>query len=172
MNKREIERKFLIKFPTSWENLSELFEDLLDIKRIQQTYLKPKGDDPAARVRKTIEGLSNDLKTVYHYNQKKPIETAVEQELEKEITEKQYHQYLEEPYPGKGELEKTRYVFNYHDQTFELDIFKGKLKGLAILEIELKNKDDKVELPPFLKVEKEITGDKKYNNFELANKVK
>jgi CYTH domain-containing protein len=172
MNKPEIERKFLIKFPTSWENLSELFEDLVDIKRIEQTYLKPKGDEPAARVRKTIEGLSNDLTTVYHFNQKKPIETATHQELEKEITEKQYQQYLKDAYPGKGEVEKTRYVFKYHDQTFELDVFKGKLKGLAILELELDNKNDTVELPPFLKVEKEITQDKQYNNFELANKTK
>ena len=102
MNKKEIERKFLIKFPTSWENLSELFEDLVDIKRIEQTYLKPKGDEPAARVRKTIEGLSNDLKTIYHYNKKKPIETAVEQELEKEITRKTVSTIFKRCLSGEG----------------------------------------------------------------------
>jgi CYTH domain-containing protein len=170
--KKEIERRFLVKFPDSWEKLSELFEDLIDIKRINQTYLKPKGDEPAPRVRKTIEGLSDDTKVVYDFNQKTPLETGTHKELEREITEKEYNKYLDEPYPGKGSIEKTRFVFRYHDQTFELDVFKGKLKGLAILELELEDIDETVELPPFLEVIKEVTKDKSFNNFSLADKTK
>lgn len=170
--KIERERKFLVKFPKSWEDLSELFDDLVDIKRIHQTYLKPKGDDPSARVRKTIEGLTGDTKVVYHFNQKKPVETGAHEELEREITEKKYHEYLKDPYPGKGSVEKTRFVFKYNDQVFELDVFKGALKGLAILEIELDDLKTSIDLPPFLKVTKEVTKDKSYNNFELANKTK
>ena len=49
-------------------------------------------------------------------------------------------------------------------------MFKGHLKGLAILEIELDDKDDTVELPPFLPVIKEVTDDKKFTNFSLADK--
>ena len=170
--KMEIERKFLIKFPSSWEALSELFDDIVDVKRITQTYLKPKGDEPSSRVRKTIEGLTGDTKTIYHYNQKKPVETGTHEETEREINEKQYNKYMEDPYPGKGPVEKTRFVFKYNDQIFELDVFKGPLKGLAILEIELDNKDDTVELPPFLEVIKEVTEDKKFTNFALADKTK
>jgi CYTH domain-containing protein len=167
----ERERKFLVKFPKSWEALSEIFDDLVDIKRINQTYLKPKGDEPAARVRKTIEGLTGETKTIYHYNQKKPIETGAHQELEHEISEKKYNEYLKEPYPGKGEVEKTRFVFKYNDQVFELDVFKGPLQGLAILEIELKDKDAPIELPPFLEIIKEVTKEKQFNNFNLADKT-
>jgi len=166
----EIERKFLVKFPISWENLAELFDGLKDVKRISQTYLKPKGKDPSARVRKTIEGLTGDTETVYHFNQKEYIQPGVHEETEHEISKSQYEKYLKNSHPDKVTVEKTRFVFKYRDQTFELDVFKGPLKGLVILEIELKNKNDKVELPSFLKIVKEVTGDKKYNNFELANK--
>jgi CYTH domain-containing protein len=168
----EIERKFLIKFPSSWETLSELFDDIVDVKRIVQTYLKPKGDDPSARVRKTIEGLTGETKTVYHYNQKKPVETGTHEETEREISEKQYNQYMKDPYPGKGPVEKTRFVFKYNDQIFELDVFKGPLKGLAILEIELDKLETPIELPPFLEVIKEVTKEKGFNNFSLADKTK
>lgn len=166
----EIERKFLIKFPKSWEMLSELFDDLIDVKRISQTYLKAAPGEPSSRVRKTVEGLTGDTDTVYHYNQKKPVETGVHEEKEFEITKDKYESYLKLAHPDKSEVQKTRFVFKFNDQVFELDVFKGALKGLAILEIELKDKNDTVELPSFLEVIKEVTEDKKYNNFNLANK--
>src|SRR5581483_9744386 len=98
----EIEKKFLVNFPKSWSALAEIFDKLIDVKRITQTYLKPKGDEPSSRVRKTIEGLTGDTKTVYHYNQKKPVETGTHEETEHEISEKKYSEYLKDPYPGKG----------------------------------------------------------------------
>jgi CYTH domain-containing protein len=168
--KLEIERKFLVKFPTSWSDLAEIFDDLVDVKRISQTYLKPDGKEPSARVRKTVEGLTGDTETVYHYNQKKFVQEGVHEEEEYEISRKQYEKFLEQAHPTKVAVEKTRFVFSYNDQTFELDVFKGHLKGLAILEIELEDKDETVELPPFLKIVKEVTDDKRYNNFSLADK--
>jgi CYTH domain-containing protein len=170
-NELEIERKFLVRFPNSWEALSELLDGIIDVKRISQSYLVPEKGQQAARVRKTVEGLSGDTDTVYHYNKKKPTgDTGVHQELEHEISEKEYQKYLKQADTSKCELHKTRFVFDWHDQEFELDVFKGHLKGLAILELEMDDKDDTVELPPFLKVIKEVTKDKRYNNFSLADK--
>ena len=167
----EIERKFLVKLPQSWADFAELMDDVIDVKRIWQTYLTPKNGEPAARIRKTVEGFKNETKTVYHFNQKTPTkDTGVHQEKEHTITEKQYQDYLKQADPNKCEVSKTRFVFKYHDQIFELDLFRGHLKGLAILEIELNDKDDIVEIPEFLKVIKEITSEKKFNNFNLANK--
>lgn len=168
----ERERRFLIKFPSSWDSLAQMLDGLVDIERISQTYLKPKGDEPSPRVRKTIKGLSGETSVEYHFNQKRPVETGAHQETEHKITPKKYEEYLKNPYPGKGEVQKTRFVFEYHDQEFELDVFKGALKGLAILEIELDHKKDVVELPPFLEVIDEVTGEKKFNNFELADKTR
>lgn len=168
--KLEIERKFLVNFPNSWSDLAEMFDDLVDVKRISQTYLEPDGDEPAPRVRKTIEGLTGNKNIVYHFNQKRPVESGVRKEKEFEITKSQYEKYLKNPHPNLVPIEKTRFVFNYNEQVFELDVFKGPLKGLAILEIELKDKNQKVELPPFLKIIEEVTKDERFNNFNLASK--
>lgn len=168
--KLEIERKFLVKFPTSWEALSEMFDNLVDVRRISQTYLKPEPGEQAARVRKTIAGLTGDLETEYHFNQKKPVDTGVHEETERDISKSEYEKYLKTANPSKSPVEKTRFVFEFQDQTFELDVFKGALKGLAILEIELEDKNDTVELPDFLEIVKEVTNDKRYTNFALADK--
>lgn len=166
----EKERKFLVKFPSSWSALAELFDGIIDVKRITQTYLKPEPGEQAVRVRKTVQGLSGETETVYHYNQKKPVETGVHQETEREISQQKYEQYLKQANPEKCAVEKTRFVFKWHDQVFELDLFKGHLKGLAIMEIELDDIHDKVELPNFLPLIKEVTKDKRFNNFSLADK--
>ena len=169
--KLEIERKFIVKFPPSWSALAELFDGIIDVKRISQTYLVPEKGQQAARIRKTVEGLTGDTETVYHFNQKKPTgDTGVHEEKEYEISEKKYQESLKHGDPKKCAVDKTRFVFKWHDQVFELDLFKGHLKGLAILEIELKDKNDKIELPPFLKVIKEVTKDKRFTNYSLADK--
>lgn len=169
--KLEKEHKFLIKSPTSWADFAELLNNIIDIKRISQTYLKPEPGEQAARVRKTVEGLSGDTDTVYHYNKKKPTgDTGVHEETEREISQKEYESSLRNANPEKCTIEKTRFVFKYHDQVFELDLFKGHLKGLAILEIETNDMDAPVELPLFLQLIKEVTKEKKFNNFSLASK--
>ena len=169
--KLEIEKKYIVKFPKSWSDLASLFDRLVDVKRIEQVYLKQKeGDQQSARVRKTIEGLSGDTNIVYHFNIKKRIELMVNQEIEKEITKSKYEEYLKDKSPKNKILSKTRFVFKYQDQIFELDVFKGDLKGLAILEIELKDKKQEVTLPPFLKIEKDVSEIEKYNNFNLSLK--
>lgn len=168
--KLEIERKFLVKLPMEWSQLSEMFDDLVTIKRITQTYLIPKEGEQAARIRKTIEGLKDDLKTEYHFNQKKPVDAGVHEETEREISQADYNRYLKKSDPKKHSVEKTRFVIRYNDQDFELDVFKNDLAGLAILEIELEDKNDTVELPPFLKVVKEVTKDKRYTNYSLADR--
>lgn len=166
----EIERKYLVKFPTSWSDLAEIFDGLVDVKRISQTYLKPEGKEQSGRVRKTVEELTGDTNTIYHFNKKKFVEDGVNKEEEFEISDKEYKNYLKNPHPDKHEVSKTRFVFKFKNQIFELDVFKGALKGLAILEIELKDKNQKVTLPPFLSIIKEVTDESKFNNFNLANK--
>lgn len=168
--KLEQERKWLIEHPTSWILFSELLDNIVDVKRISQTYLKSKPNEQAGRVRKTISGLTGDTDIQYHFNQKKPVKTGVHEEKEHEISKAKYEQALKQGDPKKCEVQKTRFVFKWHDQVFELDLFKGHLKGLAILELEMSSINDKVELPSFLKVHKEITDDKRYSNYNLANK--
>ncbi len=168
MKKLEIEKKYLVKFP-SWEGVFEMLDSLQSIKRIEQVYLKPIKGDPAARIRKTVEGFKSK-KTYFDINQKKQIGTAVNKEKEEKISEKEYNKLLTHKDPNKKMVSKTRMVFKFKNQVFELDIFKDYLKGLLILEIELESEKQKVELPTFLKVVKEVTDEEKFNNFNLADK--
>ena len=60
-------------------------------------------------------------------------------------------------------IEKLRFTSG----RFEIDFFLGPLRGLEILEIELKHPDEKVELPRGLELQ-EVTHDPKYLNVHLA----
>ena len=169
--KNEIERKFLLEFPVSWSALAEMLDNVVNIQRISQSYLKKKNSEKqSARVRKSVEGLSGDKNIIYTYNRKEKIDTATRRELEKEISKKEYEKQLKESDPDRYEVSKIRFVFDYSDQCFELDIFRGHLKGLAILEIELDHKNDKVELPPYLNIIREVTDEKGFSNFSLSRK--
>jgi CYTH domain-containing protein len=169
--KLEIERKFVIKLPKSWSDLGKLFDHLIDVKRIVQFYLEPDKDGISPRVRKTVEGLAGDTETVYHYNKKyKTSDPSTNKEEEKEISKEEYNKLVKKCHPDKKSVEKIRFLFKHEDHVFELDVFKNDLAGLALLEVELENKKDKVKIPPYLKVVKEVTDDDRYNNYELANK--
>lgn len=171
MKKIEIEKKYLVKFQT-WEDLFQLLDSLTAIKRLEQVYLKAIKGDPAARIRKTVEGFKG-RKTYYDINQKKPVGTAANKEKEEKISEEDFNKFLKHKDPSKKIIKKDRLVFDYKDQCFELDVFKEHLRGLLILEIELKNKNQKVHLPPYLKIIREITEEEEFNNFNLSDlKVK
>lgn len=54
-----------------------------------------------------------------------------------------------------------------------LDVFSNPswtIKKLCLLEIELLDENDRVELPPFLNVVKEVTVDPEYSNSAIAKK--
>ncbi len=141
-----------------------MLDNKIAIKQIVQTYLVKENEHKGSRVRKTFcDGL-----TSFHFNEKKLISLGTNEEIESEISFVQYEEYLKNKDPNKRTIEKTRFVFNYKNQIFELDVFKGPLKGLVVLEIELKNINESVHLPPYLKILKEVTNDKKYSNSKLA----
>ena len=51
---------------------------------------------------------------------------------------------------------------------FEVDVFSGKLQGLIIAEVELSAAGDQLDLPTW--IGKEVTGDPRYYNSNLAKK--
>lgn len=62
---------------------------------------------------------------------------------------------------------KDRYCLTYENQYFELDMYQG-CNDQAILEIELTDKSDSVNLPPWITVVKEVTDDIHYKNHQIA----
>jgi adenylate cyclase len=67
-----------------------------------------------------------------------------------------------------SELRKRRYCIEVAGKVWEVDEFLGENKGLLLAEIELDSEDEKFILPPW--VTKEVTGDDRYYNSNLAVK--
>lgn len=64
-------------------------------------------------------------------------------------------------------IEKTRYIIDFQNKTFEVDVFEGKNAGLTIIEVELNDENDEVVLPDW--VGEEVTGNQKYYNSYISN---
>lgn len=60
-------------------------------------------------------------------------------------------------------IEKTRYIAG----RWEVDVFKGRLKGLVLAEIELSDPDERFDLPEF--IVREVTDDPRYYNSNLGS---
>lgn len=154
----EEERKYVV------EIIGDLPEDCIE-SEITQTYLQgyPGAEE---RLRKRTWGR----KQVYVHTTKK--QTAANEEL---VTERQINQHLYELMlpladPQRNAIHKMRHSFIWKGQYFEIDVYKEELDGLIILETKGIAKEESLRLPPFLKILKEVTGNKDYYNFNLAKK--
>lgn len=63
-------------------------------------------------------------------------------------------------------IEKFRTKIFVDELVWEVDEFLGENKGLIITEVELKNENQKIQLPDW--VGEEVTGDHRYNNSSLV----
>ena len=69
--------------------------------------------------------------------------------------------------PDLRQIRKTRYCLSENGYYYEIDIFPF-FKDKAIMEIELKDEQEKFTFPKFIKVIKEVTDDINYKNHSLA----
>lgn len=159
----EIEKKFLIKMPDlEWIKANTKVE----VAEISQTYLGMKDNGFGDRVRMmTIDG-----NTKYYHTSKKSVSNMSRIEIESEITKEEYDKYLAKPHRGNTLL-KTRYIIHMNDLKYEIDIYPF-WKETAILEIELSSEKQKYEIPEFIEVLGDVTGNKDYSNNSLSNKYK
>ena len=156
----EIERKFLIAMPSD-EVLA-----CADRSEITQTYLKNEEPGHSERVRKRVRKGS----TVYTHTFKKRISSRKRIEIENEISEEKYKTLLERKDEKRNVIEKVRCCIPYEGHVLEIDIFPF-WKDRAFLEIELADEMEAFAFPPFLKVLKEVTDDKRYTNASLALQI-
>ena len=63
-------------------------------------------------------------------------------------------------------IQKKRYYINLESHTWEIDVFEGLNRGLIIAEIELDDENEDFKRPRW--IEKEISKDDKYLNFNLS----
>lgn len=84
-------------------------------------------------------------------------------EFEKEITFDEALSLFRLCEPGV--IDKTRYLVDYGNHTFEVDEFYGENEGLVMAEVELSSPDEPYEKPDF--IGKEVTGDHRFYNSHL-----
>lgn len=155
----EIERKFLIEMP----ELDALkVQGAAELKMVQ-TYLQcPKGT--TARVRKVeADGI---VKYIYTSKQRITAITCIEDE--KDVTQEEYLKLLEKEDKNRKPIIKTRYKLPFENHVLEIDIYPF-WQDKAVMEVELEGEDEKFNIPPSIKIIKEVTDDVRYKNFALAS---
>ena len=162
MPQLEIEKRYLI----SSDNIEKILRnDFIDFKSetLEQFYL-------IATIEKTLRYRKEGDR--YIKNSKKG-NGLVREELEEEVSKSEYKRAKKERIGGI--IKKTRYSFTIDQYHFELDIFKGKLKGLRILEVEFKDIEEanNFKMPAILQplIIKEITNETIYSNGALSRSM-
>lgn len=158
LNDVECERKFLVAYP----DMAALAKYHPYRSHIEQVYLV--NETATHRLRKrTAGGFTAFIETI-----KIRITGARCKEIERTISEEEYEELLALADPEKHPIVKDRYCFVYENQYFELDVF-AFWKDKAVVELELKNEEQPVTLPPELTLIAEVTDDASYKNNHLAS---
>ena len=131
---------------------------------ITQTYLV---SDPDTEVRLRKREWANG-NVVNVHTSKKSLGANQQVETERQVSNALYESMLLQADPYRQTIRKHRKSFIWMGQYFELDTYERQLEGLVILETKGITDKENVKFPPFLEVVKDITGDKKYYNYNLA----
>ena len=156
----EIERRFLIEMPDI--NALRQMPDYR-VKHIEQTYLLKTDDFIGGRIRKITENGSS----IYIYTYKERISDMTRREFEREISLEEYSRLLDCKIPDTITIIKDRHIFTYANLTYELDV-DAFWKDKASLEAEVDSEEVDIPIPPCVKLIKEVTADRRYNNSRLA----
>ncbi len=155
----EIERKFLIEYPDT----NKLLSFPCCKVKVEQTYLF----DANGRYRLRKRGENGSF--IYIKTVKRKISETVREEIEQRLSESEYNELMKS---GNkiGSIKKDRYCLMYGGVYYEIDVFPF-WKNQAYLEIELHSEEERIELPEFIKVIREVTYDPGYKNYALCMKI-
>lgn len=155
----EIERKFVIKKPDI-----KLISSLggFTESHITQTYLE---SEPQVTLRVRRREYRDEV--VYTETAKRRVDYISAEETEREITRSEYEEAVLNIKVGTKPVIKTRYTFSYGHRVYEIDVYPQWTES-CIMEAELQSRDEPLEIPPFIEVIKEVTGDKSYSNASMS----
>lgn len=146
---KEIERKFLVN-----KSVLDVLK-YLEPKAIRQGYImdengktvrvRTKGTKAFLTIKGKTEGISRD---------------EFEYEIPFEDAEHLLNNFCQH------ELTKERFEFTHSEKKWEIDIFRGKLDGLIVAEIELSEENEAFSLPEWVLTE--VSDDVRYYNSNLV----
>jgi adenylate cyclase len=145
----EIERKFLVR-GDAWRNLAT------ERHHIRQAYLASQGK---ASIRVRIRDKDGATMTI---KSRTPKRRRLELEYPIPVLEAEALIALRQG----SVIEKDRYIVPHLANRWEVDVFAGENAGLVIAEVELRDENESVVLPPWTGLE--VTGRAPYYNSSLA----
>lgn len=145
---QEIERKFLVKgeFKAFAKKSTRITQGYLSSVPERTVRVRLKGDKGFI----TIKGIGS-------------ASGASRYEWEKEIPTTEVEELLKICEPGV--IDKTRFLVEVGEHTYEVDEFYGENEGLTVAEVELSSEEESFNKPAWLG--EEVTGDAKYYNSML-----
>lgn len=153
----EIERKYQI---------NQIPADLskYEFKEIEQGYLC---HNPTIRIRKSNNDFILTYKSKIGIEETKKGSPVINQEVELLLTQEAY-QTLKAKIDGNM-IYKTRYILPIENGLIaELDIFKGLLSGLVIVEVEFPDLKTSMNFMPPVWFGKELSDNKQVSNYHLS----
>ena len=155
----EIERKYIIEMP---ELQILATQEKYEKSEILQTYLYSLQGETRRVRRRTTGGVTRYIET-----KKLRIDKMSSTEIERELDDSEYLILLRDADVDATPIEKTRHIFVYEGQLFEIDVYP-QWQNTAIMETELKSRTQSVKIPEFIKIIREVTGDKSYSNAGMS----
>lgn len=164
----EIERKYLVSLDAQAPVGSVAF----DIKQSYLTSSDPRLE-PRLRRKTAVEENAGQESSFFHSVKSYPEKSgegddSVRGETNDAISEAAYLELLKSRDRLSEEIVKRRFSFAWGDQYFHLDFFSYPLP-LVILEVNLTDRAQTPNLPPFVHVLKEVTSDRRYFNKGIAS---
>ena len=155
----EIERKYIIRMP----DISVLkTQPEYTVSDITQIYVTPVDCD-THRVRQR----AYPDRVLFVETRKTRIDSISVTEIEGEISEARFNELRDNILDGSSPVIKTRHTFLYEGQIFEIDIYP-QWKNTAIMETELKDREERAKIPEFIEILREVTGIKEYSNASMS----
>lgn len=155
----EIEKKYIIAIPE--ESVLSVMEEYTRSEIVQIYLESPAGITHRVRSRETSGNVT------YTETKKIRIDKMSSYEDEREITKEEFLALAEKRDKSTAPIHKIRYTFVYFGQLFEIDVYP-EWQRTAILETELKTRETQVKFPEFVKILRDVTGDKSYSNAGMS----
>lgn len=157
----EIERKYIIKMP---DVLLLSGQNEYTKSEILQIYLPSQnGETHRIRYRKYQD------REEYTETRKIRIDEMSSEEIEGPISPERFSELSANIREGSRPLKKVRHTFMYLENVFEIDIYP-EWKNSAIMETELADRNQLVEIPSFIEILMEVTGNISYSNSAMSRK--
>ena len=155
----EIERKYIIRTPDMTILAAQPEYTRSDIIQI---YIQ---SEPGVTHR--VRRRRYQDRVEYIENKKIRIDSISSTEIETEIDECRFDELAQGILEGTRPVLKTRHTFRLEGQVFEIDVYP-EWGATAIMETELHSREERAEIPPFIEVIKEVTGDRSYSNASMS----